>query len=103
MRKVPLEEVQDGMVLAVPLTGSAGNILMGQGIPLRSAIIPRLAAWGVTYVVVEGDPTPEELNLIAEEGKASASLEKMFAGKTVNPGMETLFQCLLRHRRRHAH
>jgi len=101
MRKVPLPEVEDGMVLAKPLTGSSGNVLMGKGIALRTSIIPRLAAWGVTHVYIDGEPSADELALSQGENKIDASLEKLFVGKTENNGMKVIFQCLTQHRSRH--
>lgn len=89
------------MVLAKPLTGSSGNILMGKGIALRTSIIPRLAAWGVTHVLVEGEPSPDEMALSQGENKIDATLEKLFVGKTENKGMRVIFQCLTQYRSNH--
>jgi len=100
MRKVPLQEVEDGMVLATPLTGSSGNVLMGKGIVLKSSIVPRLSAWGVTHVCIEGDPLPGDILMQPGDLKAQASLEKMFAGKTASRPMDIIFHCLLRYRSR---
>lgn len=103
MKKVALQDVEDGMVLAEPLTGASGNILMGKGIAIKASIIPRLTAWGVTHVSIEGDPEPFEPHSGAEEQEASASLEMLFSDKVKTPPMDTIFQCLLRFRSHHEH
>ncbi len=102
MRKVLLQDVEDGMVLAKPLTGSSGNVLMGKGIALKASIVPRLAAWGVTSVMIEGEPGPDEVAQAMGENPINATLDKIFEGKLVNRPMEIIFQSLQRYRSRHA-
>jgi hypothetical protein len=103
MRKVPLQDVEDGMILSEPLTGASGNVLMGKGIPLRASIIPRLQAWGVTHVCIEGDPSPEELAQSPSDMEFIATLERLFIGKGNSIPMQTIYQSLLKHRERNVH
>lgn len=103
MRKVPLQEVEDGMILAAPLTGASGSILMGKGIALRASIVPRLAAWGVTHLLIEGDPTPEEMALAHGAKNSTASLERLFEGKTNTKAMNIIYHSLMKHRSHSVH
>ncbi|MDX9701409.1 MAG: hypothetical protein RBU23_00040 [Candidatus Auribacterota bacterium] len=56
MRKMTIDKVQDGMVLAKPLHNIEGKVLLAQGCKLSTRIISRLDEWGCDIVYVEGEP-----------------------------------------------
>ncbi|MBN2036312.1 MAG: hypothetical protein JW768_06180 [Chitinispirillaceae bacterium] len=93
MKKIPAEQIEDGMVLAREVCGPSGNILLNKGTVLSSAMGRRLANWGIPTVYVEGEEgvvtaetapeiTPEELK---------SNLMKKFSNCSEHPLMKKIF------------
>jgi hypothetical protein len=90
------------MVLAAPMIGASGSVLMDKGVILRAALIPRLEVWGVSDVWIEGEEkVPEEPPVAPEVEDTKIPLEKLFQGQSSRPPMSIIYQCLLRYRSRH--
>ena len=49
MKKIVVSDISDQMILAKPLVGGNGKILMAQGAELKSSMVNRLKSWGVVY------------------------------------------------------
>ncbi|HSQ42853.1 MAG TPA: hypothetical protein VLM37_11280 [Fibrobacteraceae bacterium] len=95
MKKIPVKEIQDGMVLAQPVTGAGGNILLGPGTVLKTSFATRLTSWGVAAVWIEADA-----NIVSEEQNSKEITEKeridaLFEGRLVNPAMTAIYQATL--------
>jgi len=52
MRKIPVSEVRNGMVLGREILDDRGRILLKKGDPLREGYIRKLEDWGVTEVCI---------------------------------------------------
>lgn len=55
MRKIPCDAIESGMVLAKPVVGPNGNILLGKGAVLQAGMANRLQSWGIPFVAIEGE------------------------------------------------
>lgn len=85
MRKVPVEEVQVGDVLAEAQTDGQGKMLLPKGARLSVAAISLLRRRGVAAVTLEGEDTPSnEVQSLLE------ALEVRFAGLEDDPVMMRL-------------
>lgn len=56
MRRVVIEELTPGMILAKPVTNAAGLVVLPSGAELDEATLSRLQRLGLASVFVEGDP-----------------------------------------------
>ena len=54
MKRVPLQEVEPGMVLVKPVTNSAGHVVVAAGMTLDEPLITHLERMGKAAVYVEG-------------------------------------------------
>lgn len=97
MKKIPVENIEDEMILAKDITGVSGNALLGKGTKLTGAMGRRLKNWGVAIVFVEG--TDDSLE---ESGKSNVSpeqnreiLETRFKGVLTNIKMRDIFEAVL--------
>jgi hypothetical protein len=72
MKKILVENIEDGMVLAREVCGSGGNVLLSKGIALSTALGHRLQNWGIPLVFVEG-----EEEQVVEENTVSVSPEEL--------------------------
>lgn len=72
MKKILVENIEDGMVLAREVCGSGGNVLLIQGTRLSTALGHRLQNWGIPSVFVEGEEV-----LVEEENTVSVSPEEL--------------------------
>ncbi|MCX7726410.1 MAG: hypothetical protein N2053_06140 [Chitinispirillaceae bacterium] len=55
MRKIPVEKIEDGMILAQDVSGVGGSVLIAKGSTLSSSLGRRLQNWGIKVVIVEGE------------------------------------------------
>jgi hypothetical protein len=70
MKKIPSASIETGMVLAKPIKGSSGNILLNKGTTLQAGMANRLQSWGIPVVFIEGE---------GEEGEGTTG------GKKIDP------------------
>ncbi len=84
MRKVALDEVEEGMVLAKPVTRDNGMVLVAAGTTVTAALVERLRRMGIERLVVEGeDPGRPAMDAAAR----LARLEHLFRGFADDPFM----------------
>ena len=93
MKKIPVDKIEDGMILAKPLMGSSGNILLNEGVVLKQSMISRLKNWDVPLVTVQSDQeTVEETAApVAVEFKTEA-LDAVFSNVIKNPIMKIIYE-----------
>ena len=100
MKKIPVSDIQDGMVLSREICGSSGNILLGKGVKLSTAMGRRLTNWGIPFVYVEGEEeSPEkkkEVEVLPDELKNQLMLK--FSNVMNNPIMKKLFVTVYQYR-----
>lgn len=91
MKRVPLEIVEEGSILARSLENEAGITLAGQGIRLTSRLISRLQQDKITEVWIEGE------NLLDDEKfhNLKNKIEQRFASFSEDSLMDKLKSVLL--------
>lgn len=82
------------MVLAEPLYGVSGNVLIPKGMALKAALIPRLRSWGVREVCIESDADDEETCKMQAVAVNKIPLETLFEGKMTTRAMQTVYNAL---------
>ena len=98
MRKIEVDEVQAGMILAADVEDSNGYRILSRGTVLTDKQIALLATWRVGEVVVEDAPAEEETleaALSADEEALKAARERLaqrFEGSLTNPWMKALYE-----------
>jgi len=55
MRRIPVEDIEEGMVLAEEVRDDRGGMLLNVGDKLRKTYGTKLLAWGVAEISVEGE------------------------------------------------
>ena len=55
MRRVVIEELTPGMILAKPVTNAAGLVVLPSGAELDEATLPRLQRLGLASLFIEGE------------------------------------------------
>ena len=76
MRKLSLENVQPGMILAKPILGGSGQVLLNSGVEIKSQYIKYLESMGINAIYIE-DKRIEGLiinDLIKEETRRETRL-----------------------------
>ncbi len=53
MRKISLENVQPGMILAKPILGGSGQVLLNSGVEIKSQYIKYLESMGINAIYIE--------------------------------------------------
>ena len=78
MRKLTIDKVHEGMVLAKPLHNIEGKVLLAQGCKLSSRVISRLGEWGCDVLYVEGEPeSSSEQNAVLGYNFQDGDIENM--------------------------
>ena len=93
MKRVLVENIEDGMLLAKEVYGPSGNVLLNKGTSINAAMGRRLKNWGILFVYAEGE---EEAQAAAAAAQLSpdqilAMLEKKFSNVINNPIMKRIF------------
>ena len=77
MRRLPVNDLKTGMLLAREILDEKGRVLLKKGDPLRESYIRKLGDWGVNEVCVE---TPDD-----GQPKAAGAGDEISAAKIVVP------------------
>ncbi|MFP4520587.1 MAG: hypothetical protein ACLFQK_00430 [Fibrobacterota bacterium] len=98
MKKILVEDISSGMVLAKPVVGGSGNILLNTGATLREQMASRLKSWGIPFVYVEGEE--EDAGEEVKSGSKNTEdlrkdLETRFGENINDPMMKTVFNAVL--------
>lgn len=96
MKKIFVEKIEEGMILAKDVYGSSGSALLSKGIKLTQNMGRRLKNWGVTYVCIEGEEEHTEEKPVVEipPEEVKEQLETKFADVMDNPIMRTLLKAV---------
>jgi hypothetical protein len=96
MKKILVENVEDGMILARDVHGSSGSALLNKGTRLTMTMGRRLKNWGVPFVCIEGKEEHQEekpaIEISPEEIRQH--LEEKFADVLDKPVMQELFNAV---------
>ena len=77
MKRVVIEELTTGMILAKPVTNNAGLVVLPVGAELDEATLSRLQRLGLTSVYVEGesgDASGKTLYVLDSRGRDTVAL-----------------------------
>jgi hypothetical protein len=91
MRRIPIDELQEGMVLAKPLMRDT-MIILGEGVVLTEAWISRIEDMGITTVFIEGSAE----QVIPKE-EALSQLNRRFQHLSDQPHMMALKKIVKEH------
>jgi hypothetical protein len=100
MKKIPTEQVEDGMVALRDISGPSGNTLVNKGAVLSAALGRRLANWGIPFVYIEGEEevkAHEAVNDVTNEA-LKAQLMAKFSNCIDNPIMKKIFVAAYQYR-----
>jgi len=93
MKKIPVDQAQDGMILFRDICGPTGNILLSKGTVVTSALGRRLKNWGIATIVIDGEEEStteqKEVSVSAEELKTQ--MQAVFSGVIDNQIMKKIF------------
>lgn len=96
MKKILVENITDGMVLARDVYGTSGSALLNKGTKLTVTMGRRLKNWGVPFVCIEGEEEHEEEKPLIEISpeEIRKQLEEKFADVMQDATMQELFQTI---------
>lgn len=100
MKRIVVEKIEDGMVLDKEVCGPSGNVLLGKGTTISSAMGRRLKNWGINFIYVSGTEegeNDEQLPSISPV-ELRQHLESKFAETLENPVMKQLFAAVYQYR-----
>ncbi len=60
MKKIPVENLKQGMAFTKAVYTDTNNVLVGANIPVKEDDIKKLMRWGVSYVETAGEPLPSD-------------------------------------------
>jgi hypothetical protein len=96
MRRIPIDQVKPGTVLAKEITNAKGLPLMAPGTVLTDALIARLDRIGVTAVYVEGEPI-EGGKAVKTLAELDRELDQRFRKVTADPVQVLIREAIRRH------
>ena len=96
MKKILVENIEDGMVLAREVYGASGSALLNKGTKLTVTMGRRLKNWGIPFVCIEGEEEHQEekpaIEISPEEIREQ--LEEKFIDVMNDPTMQKLFNAV---------
>ncbi len=96
MKKILVENIEDGMVLAREVYGSSGSALLNKGTKLTVTMGRRLKNWGISFVCIEGKEEHKEKKPSIEVSpeEIREQLQVKFADVMDDPTMQKLFNAV---------
>ncbi len=93
MKKIPVDQTQDGMILFRDICGPSGNILLSKGTVITSALGRRLKNWGIATIVIEGEEesTTEQKEVSVSSDELKTQMQAVFADVIDKPIMKKIF------------
>lgn len=97
MKKISVENIEDGMILARDVFGTSGSALLNKGTRLTPTMGRRLKNWEVPVIFVEGEEeqTAQTPAVDISYGEVQKELEAKFADVISNPIMKELFTAVV--------
>jgi hypothetical protein len=100
MKKIIVDNVEDGMILGREVCGASGNVLLSKGTQLSAALGRRLVNWGISHIYVEGEEDSEQTQdtvSVSPETLKNTLMEK-FSIVIDNPIMKKIFVAVYQYR-----
>ncbi|MBN1984287.1 MAG: hypothetical protein JW795_22365, partial [Chitinivibrionales bacterium] len=96
MKKIAVDHIEQGMILAQEVYGSTGSALLGKGTQLSPSLGRRLKSWGVSFVYVDGEEeSKQEIgNVPISTEEIRQKLQEKFSAVLKNPLMAQLFDAV---------
>jgi len=100
MKRISVDNIDEGMVLGKDICGPSGNILLAKGTAVSPSLGRRLKNWGIVTISIEG----EDEQSAAQEGSAVSSddikkqLEAKFSRCFDSAIMKELFAAVFQYR-----
>jgi hypothetical protein len=100
MKKITVDNIENGMILGREVSGSSGNVLLSKGTHLSAALGKRLLNWGVNSVYIEGeeDSQQEENSITISPEILKNELINKFSNVINNPIMKKIFVAVYQYR-----
>ena len=100
MKRVLVENIEDGMVLDRDICGPSGNILLGKGTVLSVAIGRRLKNWNISQVQIEGEEEGKKStdSALASPAEIKSQMENIFSNCLNNPIMKNIYAAVYQFR-----
>jgi len=93
MRKVLIDKIEDAMILAKPLVGTNGNVLLGEGVELKKSMISRFKNWDIPFVYIQSDDdNPGDTANTASVAVSTDELDGIFCDVIKNPLMKIIYE-----------
>ncbi|MBL8025474.1 MAG: hypothetical protein JNL74_03640 [Fibrobacteres bacterium] len=93
MRKILIDKIEDAMILAKPLVGANGNILLGEGVELKKSMISRFKNWDIPFVYIHSDgDNSEDASSTAAVAVSNDELDGIFSDVIKNPLMKIIYE-----------
>ena len=93
MALIPVNKIQDGMILKQPVLGPSGQIILAEGQELKESLISRLKSRGIKFVDVEGENV-EEIKKVSGQELEEDLLYK-FSLHNEDPLMQKIYNHIL--------
>lgn len=100
MKKIAVEEIEDGMVLSRDVCNSSDNVLLSKGLLLSAALGRRLKNWGIPFIYIEGEEQSVELlnTVSTSPEELKDHLLSKFSNVIEYPTMKKLFVAVYQYR-----
>ena len=72
-RKIPIDDIEPGMILAEPVKRPNGAVLLGKGIQLNEGYINKLRMMDIIEIVVEGEAQDDLASLLTSIERATTT------------------------------
>jgi len=93
MKKISIDKIEDDMILAKPIIGSAGNVLLNEGVVLKVSMVTRLRNWDIPTVTVQSaDEVVEETSTTQTVEFHSDVLDDIFKDVMKHPIMCVVYE-----------
>jgi hypothetical protein len=96
MKKIPVTNIHDNMIVNRDICGSNGNVLLAKGTTLSMALGRRLENWGIATIYIEGeeDIMPETVTVFESSEILHRQLLAKFSKVLDNPLMKKIFDAV---------
>lgn len=103
MKRIAVENIQDGMVLEKEVFGPSGSILLKKGTELNASMGARLKNWGISVIHVKGEEsTPSQATpQSSDPQELRRHLERKFSNCLQSPVMKILFAAVYQFKIKH--
>jgi hypothetical protein len=98
MKKIAVSQILDGMILAQPVSGPGGNVLIGKGSVLKGSLGSRLSGWGVDSLWIESEESETSIEqTVPHLPSVKERIDRIFEGRLVNPAMKMIYHAIQKH------